>query len=113
MVCSPRLHLKYIGGILELNKIPDMPKVAEEKELEDEDVEVLDADGTPQQSTSRLARYVLVVGTTNRPDTLDAAIRRAGRFDHEIGLGIPDEKCREKILRILCKFVIFLLSLLS
>lgn len=39
---------------------------------------------------------VLVIGATNRPDSLDPALRRAGRFDREICLGIPDEAAREK-----------------
>ncbi|NXV50987.1 NVL protein, partial [Uria aalge] len=46
---------------------------------------------------------VLVIGATNRPDSLDPALRRAGRFDREICLGIPDEAAREKILRTLCR----------
>ncbi|PWN26847.1 AAA-domain-containing protein [Jaminaea rosea] len=46
-------------------------------------------------------RPVMVIGATNRPDALDAALRRAGRFDHEIALGVPDEKGREHILRVL------------
>ncbi|NWR69354.1 NVL protein, partial [Centropus unirufus] len=46
---------------------------------------------------------VLVIGATNRPDALDPALRRAGRFDREICLGIPDEAAREKILRTLCR----------
>ncbi|KAJ6577286.1 P-loop containing nucleoside triphosphate hydrolase protein [Mycena capillaripes] len=44
---------------------------------------------------------VIVMGATNRPDSLDAALRRAGRFDHEISLGVPDEAARAKILRVL------------
>uniref|UniRef100_A0A8D0HJG8 Nuclear VCP like n=1 Tax=Sphenodon punctatus TaxID=8508 RepID=A0A8D0HJG8_SPHPU len=46
---------------------------------------------------------VLVIGATNRPDSLDPALRRAGRFDREICLGIPDEAAREKILKTLCR----------
>ncbi|KAJ6596768.1 ribosome biogenesis ATPase RIX7 [Mycena sp. CBHHK59/15] len=44
---------------------------------------------------------VIVMGATNRPDSLDAALRRAGRFDHEISMGVPDEEGRAKILRVL------------
>ncbi|EJD54938.1 AAA-domain-containing protein [Auricularia subglabra TFB-10046 SS5] len=44
---------------------------------------------------------VIVIGATNRPDSLDAALRRAGRFDHEISMGVPDEEAREQILRVL------------
>ena len=39
---------------------------------------------------------VLVIGATNRPDSLDPALRRAGRFDREISMGIPDEKARQR-----------------
>ncbi|KAJ1913752.1 Ribosome biogenesis ATPase rix7 [Mycoemilia scoparia] len=46
---------------------------------------------------------VMMIGATNRPDSLDPALRRAGRFDREISLGVPDDVGREKILRILCK----------
>jgi ribosome biogenesis ATPase len=38
----------------------------------------------------------MIIGATNRPDSLDAALRRAGRFDREISMGVPDEKAREK-----------------
>ncbi|CAO3611486.1 unnamed protein product [Cunninghamella echinulata] len=44
---------------------------------------------------------VMIIGATNRPDSLDAALRRAGRFDREISMGVPDEKAREKILKVL------------
>ncbi|XP_054289293.1 nuclear valosin-containing protein-like isoform X1 [Macrosteles quadrilineatus] len=45
---------------------------------------------------------VLVIGATNRPDSLDPALRRAGRFDREVCLGIPDRESRESILQTLC-----------
>lgn len=47
-------------------------------------------------------RPVMVLGATNRPDSLDPALRRAGRFDHEIAMGVPDEQGREQILQVLC-----------
>src|SRR5579884_2651809 len=43
---------------------------------------------------------VIVVGATNRPDALDPALRRPGRFDREIGLHGPDQAGRVEILRI-------------
>ncbi|XP_041107849.1 nuclear valosin-containing protein-like isoform X1 [Polyodon spathula] len=46
---------------------------------------------------------VMVIGATNRPDSLDPALRRAGRFDREICLGIPDEGARLRILQTLCR----------
>jgi ribosome biogenesis ATPase len=45
----------------------------------------------------------LVIGATNRVESLDPALRRVGRFDQEITLGIPDRDARSKILQIICK----------
>ncbi|KAL9086975.1 MAG: hypothetical protein Q9159_003869 [Coniocarpon cinnabarinum] len=41
---------------------------------------------------------VIVLAATNRPDSLDPALRRAGRFDTEINIGVPDSKIRARIL---------------
>ncbi|KAI5638909.1 ATPase family associated with various cellular activities (AAA) domain-containing protein [Phthorimaea operculella] len=46
---------------------------------------------------------VLVLAATNNPDALDPALRRAGRLEQEIALGIPTIKARKEILEILCK----------
>jgi len=43
---------------------------------------------------------VIVIGATNRPNALDPALRRPGRFDREIEIGIPDKKGRREILQI-------------
>ncbi len=43
----------------------------------------------------------MVVGATNRPDALDPALRRAGRFDREIAMGIPTEAARARILQVI------------
>merc|ERR1719388_657056 len=42
----------------------------------------------------------VVIGATNRPNTIDAALRRFGRFDRELDIGVPDENGRLEILRI-------------
>ncbi|KAM7476230.1 hypothetical protein LguiB_023473 [Lonicera macranthoides] len=47
--------------------------------------------------------YVLVIGATNRPDAVDSALRRPGRFDREIVLGVPDENARVEILKVLTR----------
>jgi ribosome biogenesis ATPase len=44
---------------------------------------------------------VIIIAATNRPDSIDPALRRAGRFNKEINLGVPNEEAREKILRAL------------
>ncbi|XHF97009.1 hypothetical protein AWENTII_000616 [Aspergillus wentii] len=46
---------------------------------------------------------VIVLAATNRPDSLDAALRRGGRFDKEINMTVPSEPVREKILRALTR----------
>ncbi|WP_083475406.1 AAA family ATPase [Methanogenium cariaci] len=43
---------------------------------------------------------VLVIGATNRLDAIDPALRRPGRFDREIEIGVPDETGRLEILKI-------------
>lgn len=43
---------------------------------------------------------VVVIGATNRVDTLDPALRRGGRFDREIEIGVPDESGRREILEV-------------
>jgi len=52
---------------------------------------------------NRAQAPVLVLGATNRPDSLDPALRRAGRFDKEILLGVPDEAARIQILTTMTK----------
>ncbi|KAF8823003.1 putative transitional endoplasmic reticulum ATPase [Cardiosporidium cionae] len=49
--------------------------------------------------------HVVVLGATNRIDSLDPMIRRSGRFDREIAIGIPDEAARKKIILAMCKKV--------
>ncbi|XP_026676267.1 cytochrome P450 6a2 [Diaphorina citri] len=51
-------------------------------------------DGLKQNS------HVIVMAATNRPNSIDAALRRFGRFDREIDIGIPDATGRLEVLRI-------------
>lgn len=46
---------------------------------------------------------VIIIGATNRPDSLDAALRRAGRFDREICINVPSESSRLSILENMTK----------
>jgi transitional endoplasmic reticulum ATPase len=43
---------------------------------------------------------VIVIGATNRPNAIDEALRRPGRFDREIEIGIPNRNARKEILQI-------------
>lgn len=54
-------------------------------------------DGKTQTEEPR----VVVVATTNRPNAIDPALRRPGRFDREIEIGIPDAEARYSILNVL------------
>merc|ERR1712178_194960 len=43
---------------------------------------------------------VVIIGATNRPNSIDQALRRFGRFDRELDIGVPDDNGRLEILRI-------------
>jgi cell division protease FtsH len=46
------------------------------------------------------ASEIVVLAATNRPDTLDSALTRPGRFDRQVAVGAPDRGAREAILRL-------------
>ncbi len=43
---------------------------------------------------------IIVIGATNRPNAIDPALRRPGRFDREIEIGVPDKKGRRETMQI-------------
>ncbi|MBK8326666.1 MAG: ATP-dependent zinc metalloprotease FtsH [Moraxellaceae bacterium] len=43
---------------------------------------------------------IIIIAATNRPDVLDAALLRPGRFDRQITVGLPDIRGREQILKV-------------
>lgn len=45
-------------------------------------------------------KNVIVIAATNRPDSVDEALRRPGRFDREVEIGVPDRDGRKEILQI-------------
>lgn len=63
----------------------------------------MDSLSTSSSGSNDPSKIVIVIGATNRPDSLDSALRRAGRFDREISLGIPDEAARARILSVMCR----------
>ena len=58
---------------------------------------LVEMDGFDKEATT------LVFAATNRPDVLDPALLRPGRFDRQVILDLPDIKDREKILKIHCR----------
>ena len=56
-------------------------------------------DELSMDNSKKAGKPVIVIGATNRPDALDAALRRAGRFDREICLSVPNEISRLHILK--------------
>ena len=46
---------------------------------------------------------VIIIAATNRPDVLDPALLRPGRFDRQVVVGLPDIIGREKILKVHAK----------
>ena len=51
--------------------------------------------------TSQDELDIIVIGATTRPESIDQGLRRAGRFEKEITLGVPNEEARIEILKIL------------
>ncbi|MFW9877443.1 MAG: AAA family ATPase [Candidatus Thorarchaeota archaeon] len=60
-------------------------------------------DGFKSQEKKPENGHVIIIGSTNRPDILDPALRRPGRFDLEIEFDPPDSKERAEILKIILK----------
>ena len=46
---------------------------------------------------------IIILAATNRPDVLDPALLRPGRFDRQIVIGLPDVKGREQIIKVHAK----------
>jgi AAA family ATPase len=55
--------------------------------------------------TSNNSNHVVLIGTTNRPNSIDEALRRPGRFDREVEIGIPTVEARKEILEVLLRNV--------
>uniref|UniRef100_A0A914XVW6 AAA+ ATPase domain-containing protein n=1 Tax=Plectus sambesii TaxID=2011161 RepID=A0A914XVW6_9BILA len=90
-----RIVSQLITCLDDLGKSPTVVESLDTSEKTDDT-----ADEMPEKQG---ANHVLVIGATNRPDSLEPALRRAGRFDREIALGIPDEVARIQILKVVCK----------
>jgi len=59
-----------------------------------------------QMDGFNLDSSILVMGATNTPNSIDAALKRPGRFDRIVEIGLPDENSREDILALYCKKIV-------
>jgi len=97
-----RIVAQLLSCMDELNGQPEVtkPKPDSTSSNGKDDEEMMDVEKEPAVTST--LHHILVIGATSRLQAVDPSLRRAGRFDREISLGIPDEKSREAILHILC-----------
>ncbi|MEN6591761.1 MAG: CDC48 family AAA ATPase, partial [Methanobacterium sp.] len=113
---GPEIMSKYVGGSEE--RLRELFEEAEENAPSIVFIDEIDAIAPKREEVSgeverrvvaqlltlmdglKTRGQVVVIGATNRPDALDPAIRRGGRFDREIEIGVPDKDGRQEILQI-------------
>ena len=113
---GPEIMSKYVGGSEE--NLREYFEEAEENSPSIIFIDELDAIAPKREGTNgeverrtvaqlltlmdglKSRGQVVVIGATNRPDSLDPALRRPGRFDREIEIGVPDSEERKEVLEI-------------
>jgi len=113
---GPEIMSKYVGGSEE--RLRELFEEAEENAPSIVFIDEIDAIAPKREEVSgeverrvvaqlltlmdglKTRGQVVVIGATNRPDALDPAIRRGGRFDREIEIGVPDKDGRQEVLQI-------------
>ena len=113
---GPEIMSKYVGGSEE--RLRELFEEAEENAPSIIFIDEIDAIAPKREEVSgeverrtvaqlltlmdglKSRGQVVVIGATNRPDALDHAIRRGGRFDREIEIGVPDKDGRGEVLQI-------------
>lgn len=113
---GPEIMSKYVGGSEE--RLRELFEEAEENAPSIVFIDEIDAIAPKREEVSgeverrvvaqlltlmdglKSRGQVVVIGATNRPDALDPAIRRGGRFDREIEIGVPDKDGRREVLQI-------------
>jgi len=113
---GPEIMSKYVGGSEE--RLREFFEEAEENAPSIVFIDEIDAIAPKREEVSgeterrvvaqlltlmdglKTRGQVVVIGATNRPDALDAALRRPGRFDREIEIGVPDKDGRQEVLEI-------------
>ena len=113
---GPEIMSKYVGGSEE--NLREYFEEAEENSPSIIFIDELDAIAPKREETNgeverrtvaqlltlmdglKSRGQVVVIGATNRPESLDPALRRPGRFDREIEIGVPDSEERKEVLEI-------------
>lgn len=113
---GPEIMSKYVGGSEE--RLRELFEEAEENAPSIVFIDEIDAIAPKREEVSgeverrvvaqlltlmdglKTRGQVVVIGATNRPDALDQALRRPGRFDREIEIGVPDKDGRREVLQI-------------
>ncbi len=113
---GPEIMSKYVGGSEE--NLREYFEEAEENSPSIIFIDELDAIAPKREETNgeverrtvaqlltlmdglKSRGQVVVIGATNRPDSLDPALRRPGRFDREIEIGVPDTEERKEVIEI-------------
>ena len=93
-----RIVAQFLTCMDDLSALTMEPKASKDDNLSESKMDTDTLDEVPVRH-----KHVVVIGATNRPDALDPALRRAGRFDREITMGIPSEKSRMAILKVMAK----------
>lgn len=113
---GPEIMSKYVGGSEE--RLREFFEEAEENAPSIIFIDEIDAIAPKREETNgeverrivaqlltlmdglKSRGQVVVIGATNRPDSLDQALRRPGRFDREIEIGIPTAEERKEVIEI-------------
>ncbi|RBQ23431.1 VCP-like ATPase [Candidatus Methanobinarius endosymbioticus] len=116
LINGPEIMSKYVGGSEE--NLREFFEEAEENSPSIIFIDELDAIAPKREETQgeverrtvaqlltlmdglKSRGQVVVIGATNRPDSLDQALRRPGRFDREIEIGVPDSEERKEVMEI-------------
>ena len=116
VINGPEIMSKYVGGSEE--QLRELFEEAEENSPSIVFIDELDAIAPKREDVNgdverrivaqlltlmdglKSRGEVVVIGATNRPDAIDEALRRPGRFDREIEIGVPDAQERKEILEI-------------
>lgn len=106
---SEELLRQFFKGVQEkapaIVFIDELDSVAGKRENAQKDLEVriVAQLASCMDEITHSQKQVVVIGCTSRPETIDTALRRAGRFEREVNIGVPNEEQRIEIMKILSR----------